>query len=458
MLIAGTAAAAATALPLRAFADDLPVLDWWDVFGTLTDVHQEIWDAFAAEGKARVVYTHTNPASAMQSLQLAFRSGELPDVYDMGGDPAQLAALYEAGWFAPMDGLVFDKPFQKDTLVEGQTVFDGKQCSLPIFSNLWHNDNLWYHAEAMSAAGGDVEAGVASWEDMRAIAAKATTGGKYGLLLPLQFTTRMADMVIDMAMAAGAPGIFDPKTGEYAYASEPFVETIAFLMSFQKDGSLHPASSSLDARQGRSRWAAGEALFFFDGPWNSGVLASSAPEVLDSSGVSNVPTPGGVPPIIGRGVQPGSFYMSGQSEHPELVVELLQNLTTDDYYVAIAEGMDQPPLDLSAVERANVHPTYKTVVNNFSTTMVRLPDPLVANPSTAQVFSRMRTIEPGLGEIIQGAFAGAFSDVKPYLQQYNDAMTAERERAISAAKADGFDVSADDWVFPNWVRGENYTG
>ena len=49
----------------------------------------------------------------------------------------------------------------------------------------------------------------------------------------------------------------------------------------------------------------------------------------------------------------------------------------------------------------------------------------------------MRPVTPGLGEIIQGAFSGAFDDPKPVLQQFADQMSAERERAIAAAKADG---------------------
>lgn len=458
LLRGGVAGAAAMAMPRAMFAQSMPTLQWWDVFGTLTDLNQTYWDAFENAGKAHVEYTHTNPATMMQSLQLAFRSGESPDVFNSGGDPATLASLNDAGWFAPMEGLTFDKPFQKETLREGTTIMDGKVVSFPIFTNLWHNVSLWYDSQPMADAGGDPEAGIKSWDEMRKIAQAATKDGKYGLLLPLQFTSRMADSLNDLAMAAGAPGPVDWKTGEYAYASDAYVEALEFLLSFQKDGSLHPASSSVDARQGRSRWAVGEALFFFDGPWNSGVLKGNSPELLDRIGVSGAVTPDGGQPKIGRGAQLGTFYVSGQSKNPDLAVELLQNFTTDDYYVALAERMDQPPLDLSAVERADVHPSYAKIVKNFSSSMVRAPDPLIANPDTAQVFSRMKEVTPGLGEIIQGAFSGSFDDPRPFLQDLSDAMSRERDRAIEAAKGEGFEVSADDWVFDDWTRGEAYGG
>ena len=458
LLASGVAAGMLSAFPQRAMAQDGPVIRWWDVFGTLTEMNQGFWDEFEAAGKGRVDYTHTNPANSMQALQLAFRTGESPDVFDVGGDPATLASLHEAGWFAPLDGLVFDKPFQQATLIEGTTVFDGQQVSVPIFSNLWHFGSIWYDSEKMAEAGGDPAAGLASWEETLNVARTATKDGYFGILLPLQFTGRMADMWEDIAMAAGAAGSFDPATGEYAYSSQPFLDALDFMLQFQRDGSLHPASSSVDARQGRQRWAAGEAMMFFDGPWNSGVLNRIAPDFLAKTRVSNVPTPDGMPAIVNRGAQTGQYYISGQSEHRELAIELLQNFTSDDYYVTLATRMDQPPLDLSAVERADVHPTYKTVIGNFAKSVFRGPDPLIRNPATAQVFSRMNPATPGLGEILQGAFSGAFDDPKPFLQELSDATARERDRAIAAAQAEGFEVSVDDWVFSDYVRGEDNRG
>ncbi|QBY01264.1 extracellular solute-binding protein [Rhodophyticola sp. CCM32] len=454
----GIAAAAMATSPGALFAQDGPVLQWWDIFAPLTDMNQRFWDAFEESGRGRVEYTNTNPATSMQALQLAFRSGESPDIFDVDGDPATLASLYEAGWFAPLTGLEFDSPFQQATLVEGATVFDGNQVSVAIFSNLWHNASLWYDSEKMAAAGGDPEAGIATWAEAHDLARAATGDGYFGLLLPLQFTNRMGALWEDIAMAAGAAGTFDPQTGDYAYTSQPFLDALDFLLQFQRDGSLHPASSSVDARQGRQRWAAEEAMMFFDGPWNSGVLNRIAPEFLAKTGVSNVPTPNGEAPILNRGAQFGHYYVSGQSEHRELAIELLQNFTSDAYYVELASRMDQPPLDLSAVERADVHPTYSTVIGNFSESVFRGPDPLISNPATAQVFSRMNPVTPGLGEIIQGAFSGAFDDATPFLQEFSDAMSRERDKGIEEAQAAGFDVSHDDWVFPDWVRGEDYRG
>ena len=95
---------------------------------------------------------------------------------------------------------------------------------------------------------------------------------------------------------------------------------------------------------------------------------------------------------------------------------------------------------------------------DFFRDIVRLsPDPLVKNPAVAEVLSRMNDIRPNLGEIVQGVIAGEVSDIPGTLQAYSDQLTAERERAITEAQAEGFEVSQDDWVFSNWDPTADYT-
>jgi len=159
-----------------------------------------------------------------------------------------------------------------------------------------------------------------------------------------------------------------------------------------------------------------------------------------------------------RAGKTGDFWISAQSANPQHAANILQQLTSAEFQIGLAERMDQPPLDPTAVANANVHPTYAQSIAFFEE-MVRLaPDPLVKNPAAAEVLSRMTDIRPNLGEIVQGAVAGELSDVRAALQTYNDQMTAERDRAIEAARGEGFEVSVDDWTFPNWVAGEDYSG
>jgi multiple sugar transport system substrate-binding protein len=456
----GTGAAVAALLAVsgrRARAEDVTTITWWDIYQPLIPLHQKMWESYARTHPAKVAYTGMNPSDMMQALQLAVRSNQSPDVFNVPtGGAATLASLHAAKWFAPLDpSFVFDKPFQTETLAEGFTRFDGKQYSFPLFSFRWHSTSAWFDTAAV--APGAIDDASGSWETMRAVAASATRNGKYGLLLPLQFASRMSDHLSDLAMAAGAAGPINWKTGEYAYSSAEYVAALEFLLSFQKDRTLHPASSSVDARQGRARWAAGEAAFFFDGPWNSGVLTNSFGAFLPRVAAIDVPAPRGT---TGKSVQhapaTGTFFISSQSKHAKQASDVLQLMTTEDYYIALAERMDQPPLDLSAVEKAKVHATYKKVVADFRTVVKLAPDPLIRNPAVAKVYGEMRDVTPGLGEIIQGAFSGSFDNPKPVLQQLDDQMNAERDRAIKVARQAGGQVSADDWVFADWKKGVDY--
>jgi len=452
---------AASALPVSSLmAQDTTTIKWWDVFQPLIPLHQSIWDAYAAAHPAKIEYTGMNPSDMMQALQLAFRSGQLPDVFNVpNGGVQQINSLEKAEWFAPLaDSFVFDKPFQKEVLADGYTTWNGKLYSFPIFSFRQNSTTLWYFKDEFEKTGLDPEVGPEKWDDARRAALVGTKDGKYGLMLPLQFAARMQDHLQDLAQAAGAAGPIDWKTGEYAFASQPYIDALEFLLSFQKDGSLHPGSSSVDARQGRARWAAGESLMFFDGPWNSGVLNGSFKEVIDRIGVCRVPYPGEkATSFTYHGPVPGTFFVSSQSKQIPLATDVLQQLTTEEYYIGLAERMDQPPLDLSAVDKAKVHATYKKVVSGYSDYVRLAPDPLSRNPAVAAVYAEMRDVTPGLGEIIQGAFSGAFSDPKPILQQLSDQMSRERDRAIGVTQAAGEKVSLDDWKFDAWTPGQDFT-
>ena len=223
-LIKGMAAfGAASALPLPAFAQDATTITWWDIFQPLIPLHEKMWAEYAASHPGKVEYTGMNPADMMQALQLANRSNQMPDVFNVpGGGADQVSALQAAGWFSPLaDSFSFDKPFQQEVLAEGFTTFGGKLYSFPIFSFRQTATSLWYFKDGYAAAGGDPAAGPQTWEEARAIAKAATKDGKYGLLLPLQFADRMTQHLNELAQAAGAAGPIDWKTGDYAMPRSP---------------------------------------------------------------------------------------------------------------------------------------------------------------------------------------------------------------------------------------------
>lgn len=467
-LVTGTASLAVALAVVRVTprhglaAQDAVTITWWDQFLPLETLHRSIWERYQeAHPEVTVEYTVYNPQEQGQALQLAYESGQMPDVHSLAGLGVPAEQLVSQGWFQPLaNGAEIQAALPEGSLLDGFTIFDGEVYSFPLFSFRQYTTLNWFNRQLLEDAGVDPETGPASWDEYRQ-AAKAITdagGGRtYGWIQGLNFPERLGVHVEELAQAAGAPGPIDFTTGEYAYASDPYVQAIEFLLSLQEDGSLFPASSTLDARTGRARWATGVAGMFFDGPWNIGVVQQEFADFAESVGVGPIPSPSGDPAIIHKGPTGGVFWISSQSEHPDVAADILREFTSPEYYVGLAERMDQPPLDLAAVEQAEVHPTYRRAIELYGEQVRLAPSPISRNPAVSMVNANMADVRPNLGDIAQGVFSGDVTDYRAALQELSDKMTAERDKAIEAVTAEGGEVSIDDWVFADWTPGEDYT-
>ncbi|MDQ3540858.1 MAG: extracellular solute-binding protein [Chloroflexota bacterium] len=468
-LLQGTAAAMGSLAVVRiaphgvgATAQDEIVIRWWDQLLPLESAHRSVWDQYQEDHPdVTVEYTVYNPQEQGQALQLAYESEQMPDVHSLAGLGVPTRQLVDLGWFQPLsNGEEIRQALPEGALLEGMTVFDGDVYSFPLFSARQYTTLNWFNKELMEGAGFDPETGPATWDEFRQAAKAITEAGNgriFGWIQGLNFPERMGVHLEELAQAAGAPGPINHATGEYIYASEPYFQAFEFLLSLQADGSLFPASSTLDARTGRARWATGVAGMFFDGPWNIGVINAEFMDFLDMVGVGTIPTPSSDPSYIHKGPMGGMFWISSQSQNPDIAADILKQFTTPDYYVGLAEGMNSPPLDLSAVERADVHSSFQRAVQLFTERVRLAPSAIVRNPAVSLVNANMADIRPNLGDIVQGVFSGDVTDYRAALQEYNDQVTAERDSAIAAVQAEGGEVSIDDWIFPEWQAGEDFT-
>ena len=435
-------------------------ITWWDHFLPLAPMHQELWGEYAARTGNKVEYTQYDPAKQSDALLLAFRANQCPDVFS-NTFSSQPATLFKEGWFSPMTMTREELPEHvRVTLFEGATMFGGKVYSFPTMNNLNHNAAAWFFRKPVADAG--YSRFPQTFDEFRELAKKITqqsNGTMYGLIMPIAFTGRMFDTIKDWVNACGGDKDINWKTGEYQYASQAYFDVFEFLTGLKDDGSVHPVSVTLDMRAARERWAAGEAAVLFDGSWNAGVLAGgNFPGVLDSIAVDEpVRKNAQASYTIYRQPPRGTYYISSQSKFAAEATEILKLFTSDEYYIKLAEMMDQPPLKLGAVSQAKVHQTYIDVIDMFGRTMAYEPDPLLRNPDVAEVLAEMRPVNPNPAEILQGYYSGAITDWKAELVKYNAAVTAERDRAIQRAQARGVKVSINDWIFPNWSYGMNFT-
>ncbi len=446
--------------PVRGAAQDQITISWWEQFPV--GLNESIRTGYAeAHPNVEINLTSYPPNEMNQALQLAYQSGQLPDITTTpGAAGSSIQNLVRSGWFQPLtNGEQLRAVIPAGTLFEGLTLFGGQVYSLPIFSSRQYVTLNWFNTQLMEGAGIDPATGLATWDGFRQAARAITqsSGSAFGWIQGINFPDRMAAHVSELAQVAGAPGETDPLTGDYTFGTEPFAQALEFLLSLQQDGVLFPAALSLDARNARARWASGAGGMFFDGPWNIGVVKQDFEPFLGQVGIAPIPVPdASTTNYIHVGPPAGTFWVSTTSAHPDVASDILGQMTTPEYYRTLAERMDQPPLDLNAVAQANVHPTYQQAMTYFQDRVRLAPSPVVRNPAVADVTAEMQPIQPDLGQIVIGTLTGDVSDYRMALQQYADQMTAERTRAIGVVQANGGQVSVDDWVFPDWLPDQDY--
>ncbi|MCS3844489.1 ABC transporter substrate-binding protein [Microbacterium sp. AK031] len=435
-------------------------LQWWDQFRPLTTMLEASLFAPYMKSNAgiEIERRQMEAPDLAQAIQVARRSNQMPDVHSLAGLGAASAALVSEDWFQPIGAHAdFEGSEIGDQLFDGIHRFDGEVYSVPLFSGRFHEATPWVNTELLGQADVDPAQSPATWDDMRATARQITDKtGVHGLVIPTKEVPYLTALITYLAQSAGAPGTIDWKTGDYAFNSQGFVDAIEFLLSLQKDGVVHPSSPSMGARDARARWAAGEAGIYMWGPWIIGGLMVDEPHAVER-GVDawRVPTAEPTRPMLNRGPGAGVFWVNKDSHQAKPAAELLLQMSSRDFQLQLAAAMDQPPA-LDVVAEADVHPAYARNIGYMADDVRISPVPEAGNPSTWRVAAEMQDIHPNLGEVVQAILTGSTGDIKGELTKLNDAMSAERDRAIESVKKDGAEVSIEDWVFSNWDPATDY--
>ncbi|WP_165362825.1 ABC transporter substrate-binding protein [Promicromonospora panici] len=449
----------------REAAQDDGTLQWWDQFRPLTGMFEaSLFEPYMqANNGVTIERRQMEGPDLAQAIQVARRSNQMPDVHSLAGLQATPAALVSEGWFQSIGAHAdFEGSALGDQLFDGIHRFDGEVYSVPLFSGRMHEATPWVNTELLGQADVDPAESPATWDDLRAAAKRITDRtGVHGLVVPLKEVEYLKTLVTALAQSAGAPGTVgwtvDWRTGEYVYDSQPFVDALEFLVSLQADGVVHPSSASMGARDARARWAAGEAGIYLWGPWIIGGLMVDEPEAVER-GIDAWSLPGAETTRnpIGRGPGTGVFWVNKDSQQPEVAAELLLQMSSREFQLQLASAMDQPPALVDVVAEADVHPAYARNIEHLAKDVRISPVPEAGNPSTWRVAAEMQDVHPDLGEIAQAILTGSGGDIKGELTKLNDAMNAERDRAIEAVSSEGADVGLEDWVFENWDPATDY--
>lgn len=438
-------------------------VQWWDQFRPLTTLFtKELFQPYADKHPGVTVERRELDAPALgQALQLARRSKQSPDVHSLAGLDSSPASLVGAGWFQPIDDFVdLEGSPIADQLLDGIHRFDGKLYSFPVFSGRTHDASPWLNTAQLEAAGLDPAESPASWDDFRGALTTLKSklpDGSSPIVLPGKVPGYLDALITRFAMAAGAAGSIAPQTGEYAYHSQPYLDAFEFLLSLHADGLVHPASASMDPRDARSRWAAGQATVYPWGAWFIGGLKVQEPQAVERGvGVWRIPTPAGTPPVIYSAPPSGTFWVSAQAKLPKLGADVMFSMLEPEFMKKLAGAMDQPPILDQVVAEADVHPAYRANLEFHVQDVKLAPQPQVRNQAVSQALVELRPVDPDLGAIAQAVLTGANRDYANALRTLSDSMTKERERAVKSAAGKGAQVSLEDWVFADWKPGEDY--
>ncbi|GLQ55908.1 ABC transporter substrate-binding protein [Devosia nitrariae] len=448
---------------------------WLDSGDQKAVFFRQFFEQYGRERGIETVYDGLPFTEIATVLPLGIRNNTAPDVFclPLGAQPS---SAVQEGWVRSYDDLIPDieswkAKFPAGAFLEGLNMFDGKTYGLPYTSGRYCAATLLFNRKLMNDAGFDPESEPLTWDTFREAARKITegSGGRtYGFIIGGAQVNRWNDVVRTLAQLAGAScgagsiyaGI-DFRTGEVVFDADQFVEAVELLIAMQSDGSIFPGSMSMNAPQARAFMPQGAAGMILQGPWNVPQWERENPDF--DFGLAQPPTPQGVEQgyTTGEGVasQGVTVYINALSRNPEIAADVFHYLGTEQGQIdwANIDGVADAPVFRSAIENSQMSERSRAVVALFDKFVRVGPNPFVANAQLSEVAKAYSPPTPSLAETVQGLVTGQIQGVKESLTELVSATNTALDAAIETAKANGAEVSRDDFVFGNWDPSKDYT-
>jgi len=399
-----------------------------------------------------------------EALGLAFESGNSPDVF-LRRHP--FTQLLENGWVQPLDRWITPEwlarfpegSFQDWSNMANGSIFSFRMYATRIDRVLYLNEDLFRAAGLVDADGSVLLP--TTWTELRSMAARVTAAGQgdfYGVGIGAK-DPRAMGYWIDFASLAGAPCYlgFDYRTGRYVYGADPaYAEVFELVLGLRDDGSVYPFAGSLDDALMYPHFAEGDFAMFLSGAHGVTNLARDYPD-FDSYRVLPLPPPddgleGGYTLLAGGSSQ---VFMSSQTEHPDAAWLWVDWFATRGFHERMVLG----GLDFSVFTDLNTEENirdphkweaYQAVAGNASLA----PFPPEYNPDTANI--SLGTFSPDIADILVGAYTGQIGDWRAALVDLDLRSQEGLETSLEEARAGGLQVDLSDFIFPDWVPGQDY--
>ncbi|MBM7568541.1 ABC transporter substrate-binding protein [Paenibacillus sacheonensis] len=434
----------------------LRIMDWSD---SIKSVREEFHRKFMEKHpNIKIEYTQLTIDQFKNTILTAVKSGEAPDLFPVPTG-MKLSALVKDGWFQPLDPYIdqsFKDQFIDGTFQNGTTVVDGKIYSIPEAEAL-PSSLLFYNKKLFREAGLDPENPPKTYSEFREAAKKITEAGKgkyYGIIEGGKQNNRWLTTAKEWSSLAGA-GLngnspIDLATGKATYDSEAVQGVFSLFAGLRDDNSFHPNTMSISAPEARALFGQGQAGFIVQGAWCIGVWNKDNPDLEYGVMAPPVPDSGRKGSIPITSSQPW-IGLSADSKHPEEAALYLKEYYGGDFFqqervksgdaFSVVKGINEK---YSTVEQLK---QYYALAHEYGHLV---PDPNIGNPEASAVFAQYKDVHPDLGELLGGTVSGAFKDFKTPLTAYSGQVDKAWTSAIDAAKKEGANVDASNFVFDNW--------
>lgn len=411
----------------------------------------------------KVEYTTLTADQFKETVVSAIKAGNAPDLFPLPTG-MKLSSAVSEGWYLPMSDYLGDgflETFTEGSLNEGITSLNGNVYLLPESANIV-NTLMFYNKTVLRKAGIQEDDLPRTWSQFLQTCCQVTKAGKgrfYGIIESGAQPNRMELALRSFASLDGARcgdiAQILLTDGKNTMDSPGMRHAFEFYDSLVREGAFHPDSTLLKAPEARALFAQDQAAFIIQGAWCISTWRSENPNL--DFGVMALPVPdsgqkGRLPYL---GAQPWIGISAGCA-HPDVAAAYLEGLYSVDYQAGLVEDGGF----VSAVKEVNetymTDPAMKQYYELHKQQAALAPDPIAGNPETAQVYSRVTAVTPGLGEIAQGVLAESV-DYGKELAELSRKTQKEWEDAIREAAGQGIPVSIGDFEFGNWNPLEPYT-
>lgn len=413
-------------------------------------------------------YVTTVQAQYRNSLPLAFRGDNAPDIFFESNQPADQA---KQGFARPLDRFInskFKKMFPEEYFYEGVCKIKGKIYALPQSNyKIPRPIYLYYNKDVMKKAGLNPDQPPKTWSELREMAKKVTEAGAgeyYGLAMigkPASDIQRvLAPLASTLGLNENSAGDIDYRTGKWIENDPKWQELYEYVKSIKDDGSFFPGFASMDKTLARTYFAQGKAAFFMDGLW--------LPGIFPTMGYTNLNYGVAPPPVPDKGRQGYMYltpnlvpmwYMSSQTKYPKEAWKVMSFFYSDEYQQKfVAKGFGYSPLKDFDNSNFVADPILKDIIK-MAPSIARLGViPAIKNPEAGKVtiVTTVNTIHPTIWEIMTAALNDQM-DFKKSTAELQQKVTAQFEKEINDLQASGVKISTQDFIFKNWDPLKDYT-